>query len=288
MQSRFSTTTLFLVIALVAVCIGWFVDQKRSNTGHIGSWHYQSRDLTIGIPEEWITFRDNGEVRKCVFGRGPIFLFGNYSLVGDRLFRIQFHEIQIRGKPRRSLQSSDGFDSTAATVGMVVNENGTMCIADVDRALHDFDSPPLSQAFTSVNSSRHLKISCAIVNRPVRNFTERCAAPRGHTFGSGVIDPAIASEKDRVLVLSAAQTSELLTKLREAGWQIRDGKIHAPNGTMWLLMDNPWMGDSVDFFERMCSRRDRIKRNQKRGSDSVPSLADVDSLISVVKTMRHC
>ena len=85
--------------------------------------------------------------------------------------------------------------------------------------------------------------------------------------------------------LSAEQTQKLFTLLERNGWQWREDIIYAPNETMWLGRDEPWVGDIVDFYERMCGRRSRIHSNADH-YNTVPAYSDVDSLVFVLETLR--
>jgi hypothetical protein len=57
------------------------------------------------------------------------------------------------------------------------------------------------------------------------------------------------------------ETQRLFDALREAGWTMREGALYAPNGTMWLSEDEPWVGDLRSFRDRMVGRVNRIKQN---------------------------
>lgn len=86
--------------------------------------------------------------------------------------------------------------------------------------------------------------------------------------------------------LTDQQKQTLFALLEESGWAWRDDAIHAPNDTMWLNCDTPWVDDVVDFYDRMCGRRARIENNRERGWDVEPAAFDVASLIAVLKSMQ--
>jgi len=87
--------------------------------------------------------------------------------------------------------------------------------------------------------------------------------------------------------LSDEQKQNLFVMLEQSGWDWHDDSIHAPNDTMWLNRDTPWVGDIVDFHDRMCGRRARIENNRGRGWDVEPAVSDVASLIAVLKSLQQ-
>lgn len=85
--------------------------------------------------------------------------------------------------------------------------------------------------------------------------------------------------------LSTPQKHSLFSLLELNGWTWRDDIIYAPRETMWLTRDEPWVGDVVEFYERMVGRRSRINGNQDRW-DTSSAFADVDSLVAALEKMQ--
>ncbi len=56
---------------------------------------------------------------------------------------LGFSEIQRPGEARRVLVSDDNLPSPAVLIGIVINENGNMCIADVDHAMNNRTDPTI-------------------------------------------------------------------------------------------------------------------------------------------------
>ena len=101
----------------------------------------------------------------------------------------------------------------------------------------------------------------------------------------GVVKTFRCADEAFTMPLSAEQTQKLFRSLERNGWYWRDDTIYAPNETMWLCRDEPWVGDIVDFYERMCGRRSRIHNNRDNW-DAKPAVADVDSLVAVLESLQ--
>ena len=102
---------------------------------------------------------------------------------------------------------------------------------------------------------------------------------------TGVVKTFRCADEAFTMPLSAEQTQKLFRSLERNGWYWRDDTIYAPNETMWLCRDEPWVGDIVDFYERMCGRRSRIHNNRDNW-DAKPAVADVDSLVAVLDSLQ--
>ena len=85
--------------------------------------------------------------------------------------------------------------------------------------------------------------------------------------------------------LSAEEKLKLFSLLEQAAWTWRNNIIYAPNESMWLARDEPWGGDIVDFYERMCGRRSRFHSNRDN-FETGPGFADVDSLVAVLESLQ--
>ena len=88
------------------------------------------------------------------------------------------------------------------------------------------------------------------------------------------------------MAMSYRQTQSLFLLLEQSGWSWREDHIYAPKETLWLNRENPWTGDVVDFYDRMCNRRERIK-SQEKSIVSLDAFADVDSLVSALKILQQ-
>ena len=87
-----------------------------------------------------------------------------------------------------------------------------------------------------------------------------------------------------MMPLSTEQVQQLFSLLERCDWKWRDDIIYAPNETMCLSRNEPWVGDVVDFYERMCGRRRRVHANRDKW-DSNSAFADVDSLVVALETL---
>ena len=88
--------------------------------------------------------------------------------------------------------------------------------------------------------------------------------------------------------LTESERADLFESLEARGWFWRDDTIYAPNSSMWLLGQTPWVGDLVDFHERMCGR---LQRNENHGwlcenaQDHDDLVMDTRSLVEVLTRM---
>ena len=85
--------------------------------------------------------------------------------------------------------------------------------------------------------------------------------------------------------LSIAQKRSLFSLLEQSGWSWRDDVIYPPGETMCLAREEPWVGDVVDFYERMCGRRSRINGRPDLG-DTTTAFTDVDSLVVALEALQ--
>ena len=85
--------------------------------------------------------------------------------------------------------------------------------------------------------------------------------------------------------LSTVKKQALFSLLEQSGWIWRDDTIYAPGETMWFTRAEPWVGDVVDFYERMRGRRSRIRENFG-DFETDSAFADVDSLVVALETLQ--
>ena len=88
--------------------------------------------------------------------------------------------------------------------------------------------------------------------------------------------------------LSENQCSTLFSSLEVSGWHWREEFIYAPNATMWLHRDMPWVGELQEFHDRMAGRlvRNMEARHMHEGDVEHRRLvSDTSSLVEMLVGM---
>jgi hypothetical protein len=66
--------------------------------------------------------------------------------------------------------------------------------------------------------------------------------------------------------LTSIEKQRLFARLESKGWTWHEGTIYAPHRTIWFDGAEPWIGDAMDFLDRMTARLERMRGAQEQVS----------------------
>ena len=108
---KFRISTALLVIAILFVSLGWFIDHRHEEI--VGSWHYPTPDINVGGYRTTLDIRKDGtfeKVQQYALGYQRVYK-GSYSVKENREFVFSVSEeiFKFPGKEPISESFDDSF-----------------------------------------------------------------------------------------------------------------------------------------------------------------------------------
>jgi hypothetical protein len=88
-----------------------------------------------------------------------------------------------------------------------------------------------------------------------------------------------------MMPLDDRQKTILFHLLEAQGWRLKEDSIEAPNGSIWILRNQPWHLNLASFHETMYRRLERIKKVAFLSSKPEHLISDTASLVDVLEKM---